>query len=142
MIKRFMTAVVATLGLSLFAGAPVLAQTADQAADQAAQIEPITNEELTDEQVVAFIDAAEAIQAVIEDYRPQIEAAQAAQDAAQAQSLQQQAQGAFVMAVEETGLTAQDYQRIAAAAQTDQAVAGRLRAEAASRADEAEAAGQ
>jgi hypothetical protein len=94
------------------------------------QVEPIANAELTDAQVSAFIDAAMAVQGVVQQYQPQMQAAESREAAL---ALQQQAQGELVSAVQDAGITAETYQSIAAAAQTDQQVAQRLNAEAQSR---------
>jgi len=135
MIIRTLTAAAATAALA-FAAAPAFAQEAASAdAQTQMQVEPIANDALTDAQVVQFIDAAMGIQAVIAEYRPQL---QAAEDEAAAMAVQEEAQGAIVVAVEETGLSPELYQSIGAAAQTDPAVAQRLQAEAQSRQDAAE----
>ncbi|MFP4518505.1 MAG: DUF4168 domain-containing protein [Oceanicaulis sp.] len=138
MIIRTLAAAAATAALG-FAAAPAFAQAPagaqaqnqTQAQNQAQiQVEPIANEDLTDAQVVAFIDAAMGIQAVIAAYQPQMQAAESPEDAA---ALQQQAQDELVEAVEDAGLTPEVYQSIGAAAQADPEVAERLRAEAETR---------
>lgn len=134
MIIRTLTAAAATAALA-FTAAPAFAQAQQGQAQAQMQIEPITNDELTDAQVEQFIDAAMNIQAVITEYQPQV---QAAEDEAAAMALQEEAQGAIVVAVEESGLTPELYQSIGAAAQTDPDVAQRLQAEAASRQSDGE----
>lgn len=135
MITRTLTAALAAAGMSFAAASPALAQAGAGAQGQAQgqmQVEPIDNSELTDAQVEAFIEAATSIQAVIAEYQPQLQAAESQEDAV---ALQQEAQGQLVIAVEEAGLTASQYQRIAAAAQTDEEVAARLQAEAQSQSE-------
>ena len=136
MIIRTLTTAAAAAGLA-FAAAPGFAQAQQAGAQGQAQmqIEPISNDELTDAQVEQFIDAAMGIQALIAEYRPQM---QAAEDEAAAMALQEQAQGEIVLVVEESGLTPQLYQSIGAAAQADPEVAQRLQAEAQSRQEGAE----
>jgi len=136
MITRTLTAALAAAGMSFAAATPALAQAQAQGQAQGQmQVQPIENSELTDAQVEAFIDAATEIRAVIQEYQPQMQAAET-QDAQRA--LQQEAQGELVIAVEDSGLTPEEYQRIAAAAQSDAEVAQRLQAEAESRAEGAQ----
>lgn len=127
MITRTLTAALAAAGMSFAAATPALAQAQGQSQ---VQIEPIDNAELTETQVEAFIDAATSIRAVIQDYQPRVQAAESQEQAA---DLQREAQGELVIAVEAAGLTPTEYQRIAAAAQSDPQVAQRLQAEAEAR---------
>jgi hypothetical protein len=136
-LRRLTAATTAAAASLAFAATPALAaasgaqaQPAQGQAQAQMQVEPIANAALTDAQVSAFIDAAMAVQAVVQQYQPQMQAAESREAAL---ALQQQAQGELVSAVEEAGITAQTYQSIAAAAQTDQQVAQRLNAEAQSR---------
>lgn len=132
MITRTLTAALAAAGMSFAAAAPAIAQAQGQGQAQGQMaVEPMPNAQLTEAQVEAFIDAATSIQAVIREYQPRLEAAENQQAAA---SVQQEAQGQLVIAVQEAGLTPTEYQRIAAAAQTDPQVAQRLQAEAEARA--------
>lgn len=136
---RHLTAAAGAAAASLaFAATPALAQAQPAGAAQAQgqaqgqmQVEPIANAELSDAQVASFIDAAMAVQSVVQQYQPQMQAAESREAAA---ALQQQAQGELVSAVEDAGLTPETYQSIAAAAQTDPQVAERLNAEAQARA--------
>lgn len=136
MMTRTLTAALAAAGMSFAAATPALAQAQGQGqAGAQAQgqmaIEPMENSELTEAQVEAFIDAATSIQAVIQDYEPRMQAAESQEQAA---ALQQEAQGELVIAVQDAGLSPTEYQRIAAAAQSDPQVAQRLQAEAEARA--------
>ncbi|MGX6646627.1 DUF4168 domain-containing protein [Maricaulaceae bacterium MS644] len=133
-LRQLTTAAGAAAASLAFAATPAMAQAARSQAQAQAQaqmqVEPIANAELTDAQVESFIDAAMAVQAVVQQYQPQMQAAESQEAAA---ALQQQAQGELVSAVEDAGLTPETYQSIAAAAQTDPQVAERLNAEAQSR---------
>lgn len=132
MITRILTAALGAAGLTFAAATPALAQVEGGAQAQGQMaVEPMSNAELTDAQVEAFIDAATSIQAVIQEYQPRVQAAESQEEA---REVQQQAQGELVIAVEEAGLTPMEYQRIAAAAQSDAEVAQRLQAEAQARA--------
>ncbi|WP_297731387.1 DUF4168 domain-containing protein [uncultured Maricaulis sp.] len=80
--------------------------------------------ELTDQHVTAFIHAAQGINGVVETVGPQIEAAET--DEAR-QQLQMQAQGQMTEIVTEAGLSVDEYNAIANAAQTDESIANRIR---------------
>ncbi|WP_158291550.1 DUF4168 domain-containing protein [Marinicauda algicola] len=131
-ISRTLAAALAAAGLALSFGLPGIAeaQQGDAQAQTQPQVEPMSNAEMSDAQVEAFIDAATSIQAVIQEYQPRLQAAGSQEEAA---TLQQEAQGELVIAVEEAGLTPLEYQRIAVAAQSDPQVAQRLQAEAETR---------
>jgi hypothetical protein len=131
-LRRLTAAAGAAAASLAFAAAPAMAQAqpAQGQAQAQMQVEPIANAELTDAQVESFIDAAMAVQSVVQQYQPQMQAAESREAA---MALQQQAQGELVSAVQDAGLTAEEYQSIAAAAQTDEQIAARQNAEAQSR---------
>lgn len=129
-MSRTLAAALAAAGLVLSFGIPGIAQAQEAGAQAQPQVEPMSNAEMSDAQVEAFIDAATSIQAVIQEYQPRLQAAGSQEEAA---TLQQEAQGELVIAVEEAGLTPLEYQRIAVAAQSDPQVAQRLQAEAETR---------
>jgi len=79
---------------------------------------------VTDEQLVQFIDAAADVQNVQANYAQRV---QSADDQAKAQQLRQEAQNKMIGAVEESGLTVQQFNRIGQRLQTDQALVERLR---------------
>lgn len=79
---------------------------------------------VTDEQLVKFIDAAADVQNVQANYAERV---QKADDQAKAQELRQEAQNKMIGAVEESGLTVQQFNRIGQRLQTDQALVERLR---------------
>jgi hypothetical protein len=79
---------------------------------------------VTDEQLVQFIDAAADVQNVQANYAERV---QKADDQAKAQELRQEAQDKMIGAVEESGLTVQQFNRIGQRLQTDQALVERLR---------------
>ncbi|WP_300540696.1 DUF4168 domain-containing protein [Maricaulis sp.] len=112
----------AALAAALTAGtaaAPALAQDAAGMQEQAPQ-----TFELTDEQVLAFIEAAQGINALVQEIQPQIQAAETPE--AQ-QQIQQDAQAQMAGIVEEAGLTVVEYNSIANAARNDESVAARIR---------------
>lgn len=79
---------------------------------------------VTDEQLAQLIDAAADVQNVQANYAERV---QKAEDQAKAQSLRQEAQTRKVSAVQESGLTVQQFNLIAQRLQTDQELAERLR---------------
>lgn len=132
MKNRFLTAALTAAMISGAAAAPAFAQ--DPAQQQQQQQDPAMQqqpaapdpESITDDQVGSFVAATENINGVIEEYQPQVEEA----DEEQAMQLQQEAQEQMVVVVEETGLTVDEYNGIAAAAQSDEGLAERIRSEA------------
>jgi hypothetical protein len=117
----------AALPSAAFAQQEAAPQDAAPPADGAAQ-------SYSDEEVDAFADAVTAAAAVDEQWRPRIEAAG---DVEEAQELMVQSQTEMVAAVEETGITDNDYNEIYAQAQTDPALADRILAALQERTDEA-----
>jgi GTP1/Obg family GTP-binding protein len=79
---------------------------------------------VTDDKLENFVDAATEVQNVQTTYTERMK--QAA-DQQQAQSLRQEAQDKMVSAVEESGLTVQEYNLIAQRLQTDPALAERMK---------------
>jgi hypothetical protein len=110
MPRRFtVTAAAALLALGL--AAPAAAQ------DQQQQVTPA--EDISDEQLDQFADAALAVNQIGRKYATEL---QAAEDEAAAQEIRVQAQEEMVQAVEEEGLTIQEYNAIYAAAEQNQEV--------------------
>ena len=130
MKNRFLTAALTAAMIGGAAAAPAFAQdpAQQQQQDPAMQQQPAAPDpaSITDEQIGSFVAATENINGVIEEYQPQVEQA----DEEQAMQLQQEAQEQMVVVVEETGLTVDEYNGIAAAAQSDQSLAERIRSEA------------
>jgi len=118
---------------ALLAGAGIFAlvtgMTAQAAQNQGAAPPPPAQGQqamkpVTDEQLVKFIDAAADVQNVQANYAERV---QNADDQAKAQSLRQEAQNKMIGAVEESGLTVQQFNQIGQRLQTDQELADRLR---------------
>lgn len=105
---------------ALAMAAPALSQEANMSQAQSPQ-----QFELTDRHVTAFVHAARGINDVVEELGPQMEAAET--DAAR-QDIQEQAQTQMAEIVTDSGLTVMEYNSIANAAQTDEDIAGRIRA--------------
>lgn len=118
MKNRFLTAALAAAMMTGAGAASALAQDAmpQQMAPDSASV--------TDEQINSFVEATQGINTVIEQYQPQVETAESEEAAMQ---LQQQAQDEMVVVVEQTGLSVDEYNGIAAAAQGDPELAERIR---------------
>lgn len=121
MTHKIFTAALAATALAGTAALPAFAQ-----AEAGAQAEAETFT-LTDEQVVAFVEAAQEINTLVQDVQPQLQAAESQE--AQAQ-IQQDAQAEMETIVQDAGLTVVEYNSIANAARNDESVAARIRAEA------------
>lgn len=80
-------------------------------------------QEVSDEQLRQFVEAAGEVQSVQEEYAQQI---QSTQEADEAQTLRQEAQEKMVSAVEDSGLSVSEYNLIAQRLQQDQSLAERL----------------
>jgi len=125
MKKSFLTALMASTMLAAGASAPVLAQEGGATMQQPA---PADSASVTDEQITAFIAAAQGVNMIAQTYQPQLEAAES-EEAAMA--VQQEAQDQMMAAVEQSGLSLEDYNAIAAGVQTDPELAERINAQAA-----------
>jgi len=91
---------------------------------QQGQVPEMAAEDVTQDQVDAFVEAAMAVDTVREAYVPQIEAAE---DEETRQSLLEEANTAALEAVENVeGLNGDDYMAIARAAQQDQDLNARI----------------
>ncbi|MBO6766451.1 DUF4168 domain-containing protein [Maricaulis sp.] len=124
MMHKILTAALSATALAGAAAAPVFAQDPAQAGAEAGAAETFT---LTDAQVTAFVEAANGINALVQDIQPRMQAAESQE--AQAQ-IQQEAQAEMETIVQDAGLTVVEYNSIANAARTDQSVAARIQAEA------------
>jgi len=93
-------------------------------AQENANIPEIAAEDVTQGQVVSFINAMIAVDRVRQEYMPRIEAAETDDER---QALAQEADSAARTAVDDTaGITAQEYLAIARAAQADKDLAERI----------------
>ena len=80
--------------------------------------------EFSDQQLESFVVAAIAVDEVIREWNPRI---QAAEDDAQAAELREQANAELVEVITQTdGITIEDYQEIGRAAQADPDLAARI----------------
>jgi Domain of unknown function (DUF4168) len=99
----------AALAFALAASGPVLAQ---------------AQPEFSDQQLESFVVAAIAVDEVIREWNPRI---QAAKDDAQAAQLREQANSELVEVITRTdGITVDEYQQIGRAAQADPDLAARI----------------
>ena len=99
----------AALAFALAASGPVWAQ---------------AQPEFSDQQLESFVVAAIAVDEVIREWNPRI---QAAQDDAQAAQLREQANAELVEVITQTeGITIEEYQEIGRAAQADPDLAARI----------------
>ncbi|MCC5997423.1 MAG: DUF4168 domain-containing protein [Oceanicaulis sp.] len=117
MTTMFMTTASAlALALGAASAAPAAAALAQQQqqgmpAQATPQIDPVS-----DEEIWSFVRAVDDVSEIVEEMRPQLDAAEGPEDA---QLVQQAAQAQMVEAVEGHGLTPQRYNEINAAAQSD-----------------------
>lgn len=117
-----------TLTLAMgFAAAPAIAQ--DYGDDQQqdgqgmGQPEQQTQADFSDEELERFVSLQDDIGAIREDYVSQIESADSED---QARELQQEAQTAMVDAIEEAGMSVEEYNAIAVAYNSDPSVQERV----------------
>lgn len=82
-------------------------------------------EDLTDTKLTAFVQAAQAIRGVMQDYRPQMEEVTSDADK---QALRQEINDEIIVAVDAVeGISVEEYVEIARAAREDQALQERIR---------------
>lgn len=79
--------------------------------------------EVNDEQVSAFAEAQARVVEIGEKWSPRLEAAETAEEM---QEAQQSAQQEMIVAVENSGLSVEEYNQIAQAAQADEALRERI----------------
>ena len=109
------TAAAAALALGAFGMSDAVAQQEGQQAPEQPGAEEIPD--FSDEELAAFVDAAEDVQGVQESYLPEIEGAADDQEAAE---LQQQMNDEMVQVVEQAdGIDVDTYNQVAQAAQMD-----------------------
>ncbi|KPP82269.1 MAG: hypothetical protein HLUCCA04_05915 [Oceanicaulis sp. HLUCCA04] len=125
MKKSFLTAILASTMLAAGAAAPAaLAQEGGAAMQQPA---PAESASVTDEQISSFITAAQGVNMIAQTYQPQLEAAE---DEEAAMAIQQEAESQMLSAVEQSGLSVEEYNAIAAGLQSDPELAERVNAQA------------
>ncbi len=71
---------------------------------------------MTEQTVDAFVDAFVAVQEIREDFAERL---QSASDESEAQAMQQEAQAEMIQAVEQSGMSVQEYNDVAMALQND-----------------------
>jgi len=114
-------AVAAALGLG---AAPAIAQSSGGQSGQQSAPQGEAMTAVTDEKLASFVDAAEKVRGVMEEYRPQLEDARNDEERAE---LEQAANDAIVAALEGTpGITVQEYVQIARAARQDEELYDRI----------------
>ena len=113
--KTVLTIAVAAL---FAAGGTAVAQSAGGGAGQAPAFGEQTpaTAAMTEQTVDAFVDAFVAVQEIREDFSERL---QSATDEAEAQAMQQEAQEQMIQAVEESGMSVQEYNEVAMALQND-----------------------
>jgi len=117
MTTRLTSAALAAI-LALGLGAPAALAQQDTAPS-------VSVEDLTDAKLTAFVQAAQAIRGVMQDYRPQME--QVASDADK-QALRQKINDEIIVAVDAVdGISIEEYVEIARAAREDDALRQRIR---------------
>ncbi|MFU8815923.1 MAG: DUF4168 domain-containing protein [Pseudomonadales bacterium] len=109
--------------LALLLSATSVPAYAEEEQQQPFPEEQVESLEVTDEQLEKFVDAVNSVEEVQQDYAAQI---QAAEDVDKAQDLRQEAQEEMVTAVEESGLSVDEFNLIAQQIQTDPALVARL----------------
>jgi len=120
MPSRFtVTAAAALLALGL--AAPAAAQ--DQ--QQTPQAQPPAAEDISDQELEQFAEAALAVNEIGRKYASEL---QGAEDESAAQDIRAQAQEEMVQAVEDEGLSVQEYNAIYAAAENDDEVNSAIQA--------------
>lgn len=116
-----------TFALSAIAAAmfsmPALAQDQDQQAYAQQQMEEMANQPITEEQLEQFADALDEIERINDEFVAQLEQAESQE---QAQELQIAAQSEMVEAVEDSGLTVEEYNAIAYRMQNDPEIQARI----------------
>ena len=121
-MKHSMTALALA---ALFSGALVTTASATpvQAQQQQQMMQQQQNIEINDDMLSDFVDAMGSVQQISNKYAEQF---QSAEDAEQAQQIQRKAQEEMVAAVEESGLTAAEYNAIVQRVQQDEELRAKL----------------
>lgn len=116
------TALTIALAALFAAGGTALAQDA-QGTGQPAFGEATPETAVTDQTVDTFVDAFVAVQGIREDFTERLHGAS---DEAEAQALQQEAQEEMMRAVEQSGMSVQEYNEVAMELQNDPALMERV----------------
>lgn len=120
MIKRtFALSAIAAAMLSM----PAMAQEENQQAYAQQQMEEMANQPISEEQLEQFADALNDIERINDEFVTELEQAESQE---QAQELQIAAQSEMVEAVEDSGLTVEEYNAIAYRMQNDPEIQERI----------------
>lgn len=122
-VYRHGLAVVCATVLALLLSVASIAAHAQEQAPAPFPQEQVESLEVSDQQLEQFVDAVTSVEQVQQEYAAQI---QDTQDAEQAQTLRQEAQEEMVSAVEDSGLSVDEFNLIAQQIQTDPALVARL----------------
>ena len=122
-IRSAIDAFIVALCLGVLALGPAQAQTEQQQPPVQPQQE-MQQTEFTEDQLESFVDAAVAVNDLIESWRPRITAAESEEQAAQ---LREEANEELAEAIEQTeGMSLEEYQEIGQAAQADPELSERI----------------
>ena len=97
-------------------GQPPQSDAQGGAAQGGAPMQQAPEVDLSEEQIDTFVSAFVAVQEVRNDFSERL---QGAEDESEAQSMQQEAQDEMVQAVEDSGMTVEEYNEVAMALQND-----------------------
>lgn len=114
--SRFLAPVALAVALGA-SGAAVAQQGGAQGGQQGAMQQQAPDIDVSDEQVEAFAEAQARVAEIGEKWTPRMQEAESSEDV---QKAREQAQQEMVIAVENSGLSVQEYNQIARAAQADE----------------------
>ena len=119
-MKKTMTALAIA---ALFSGSAAMAAPQAAQAEQEQMMQQQQSLELTDAMLEKFVTAMSSVQEISSKYSEQF---QSAEDAEQAQEIQRKAQEEMVAAVNDSGLSPQEYNAIVQRVQQDEELRARL----------------
>lgn len=119
-MKKTMTALAIA---ALFSSSAVMAAPQQAQAEQEQMMQQQQSVELTDAMLEKFVAAMSSVQEISSKYSEQF---QSAEDAEQAQEIQRKAQEEMVAAVNDSGLSPQEYNAIVQRVQQDEELRARL----------------
>lgn len=129
MARRFRTAAAVAAAAAIAAapiGAPALAQS--QGGEPIPEAEAEAGQAFTEQKLEAYVTAALEVSAIVEEMRPDMEAAQSSGEAAEVEEVRTQLSQRLATAVEGVeGITVDEYQRITRAARGDEDLLNRIR---------------
>lgn len=135
MARRFSTAAALAAALAVAAapiGAPALAQDAGSGTEAPAE----AGQTFSEQKLESYVTAAMEVSAIVEEMRPDMEAAQTSGETAQVEDVRTELSERLTTAVEGVeGITVDEYQRITRAARGDEDLLNRIRGIASERQD-------